>query len=150
MFEPKKRLTFVVDTDAYAGNLERPMALYICGRADDYVQDYLSPYRDLFNQEVGASTFENLIEWRLVDPGDDGFHRAPMDIYPTPGTKWEYNSVGIFLSREPTAEELKLLTTRAKNFSALPPITKWSNHRPKILGCRLLLEETVLKSRDVG
>lgn len=144
------RWSFVVDTDMYAGNFERELGGYVVGQVDDYGDHRAGPYIELYEKECPTNPFENLVEWRVYDPGDDGIMRVPANISPTPGTKGgAYNSVSIHLGKKPTSKQLRLLVERAKAFPSLPRLKKWDS-RPTILRCRLVLEETVETSEDVG
>lgn len=160
------RWTFVVDTDSYAGNFEREMSSYVVGRCDEYGDHRGGPYQEMFRKDFGKDPFDDLVDYRVNDPGDDGIMRAPMDLAPTPGygndghgkhSKLKagqkpkhpaYQSVAIFLRRRPTAKELRVLAERARAFEKIPPIKEW-DHRPKVLGCRLVGETVSLTSEDV-
>lgn len=164
--EPK--WTFVVDTDSYAGNFERELACYVVGQCDDHGEHRGGPYREMYERDFkGKDPFEDLVEHRINDPGDDGIMRAPMDLAPTPGYENDghgnhrpiasgkkpkhpaYNSVAIFLSRKPKDKELKILVARAKAFADLPKTKQWDS-RPKILGIRLVEERTEIVSHPVA
>jgi hypothetical protein len=171
--DSEPRWAFVVDTDSYAGNFERQLCGYVVGRCDEHGDHQAGPYIAMYKKDFhihGNSgeedPFEDLVTLRLVDPGDDGFDRAPMDLAPTPGYSNDgtggvsklkqgvmpknpaYNSVAIFLSRKPTDVELRVLAERTKKFSSLPPLKPW-DHRPKLLGCRLVEERTEIIFHDV-
>lgn len=154
--------SFVVDTDAYAGNFERELTAYVIGQADEYAA--VDEYLEMFTDECSMD-FEELSDTRISDPGDDGIMRAPNDLAPTPG--WSnnghgkhykvdsahpfkypaYQSVAIFLSRKPTDEELSELIKRAVSFFQLP--TKRGTTPPKVLGCRLVAEKLELVSTNL-
>jgi len=168
--EPK--WTFVIDTDSYAGNFEREMSSFIVGRCDEHGDHRGGPYQKMYKTDfkIGDSgtedPFEELVEDRVDDHGDDAIGRAPMALAPTPGysndghgavTELEpgekakyaaYNSVAIFLSRKPTDNELQILVERAKKFEMLAPIKKYEE-RPKILGFRLVEERTEIVSHEI-
>lgn len=163
--EPK--WSFVVDTEDYAGNFERELTCYVVGRCDAYGEHSGGGYREMFAKDFeGKDPFEDLVEDRINDPGDDGIMRAPMDVAPTPGyendgagnhrpiaagakPKWPaFNSVAIFLSRKPTGEELSILVRRAQAFGRLPKVKAW-DVRPKITGCRLVEERVEIVSHKV-
>ena len=157
---------FVVDTDSYAGNFERELASYVVGQCDEYGDHRGGPYRELYEKECPKDPFDDLVDQRVCDPGDDGIHRAPMDLAPTPGysndgrgkvTKLRpgqklkhgaFNSVAIFLRRKPTESELALLVKRARAFEHLPKQREY-DERPKILACRLVEERVSLTSTVV-
>ena len=166
------RWAFVVDTDSYAGNFERELSSFVVGRCDEGGDHVGGPYQEMYKKDfrlMDAGTedpFEDLSETRVDDHGDDAIGRAPMALAPTPGYSNDghgnisevgpgedpkyaaYNSVAIFLSREPSDGELALLAERAMKFATLPPIKDW-DHRPKILGFRLVAERTEITSRDL-
>src|SRR5512135_82994 len=162
----KSEYVFVVDTDSYAGNFERELSSFVVGRCDEFGDHRGNPYKELYTKELPADPFDGLIGSRVCDPGDDGIHRAPMDLAPTPGysndgrgnvkklkpgQKLKYgafNSVAIFLRRKPTKAELSLLVKRARAFETLPKTKEWEA-RPKILGCRLVEERLLLVSTDL-
>jgi hypothetical protein len=72
---------FVIDTDAYAGNFERPLCAYItgqvgeCGVGEEYAKMFRKkhPTKDIIFEGLVASV-----------PDEHGCHR-PASIYPTPG-----------------------------------------------------------------
>jgi hypothetical protein len=170
------RWAFVVDMDSYAGNFERELSSFVVGRCDEHGDHRGGPYREMFEKEVRGrgvrghfereDPFEDLVTTRVDDHGDDAVCRAPMGLAPTPGYSNDgmgnvsklkpgkepkhaaYNSVAIFLSRKPTDAELRTLVERSKRFTALPPIKPW-DHRPKLLGCRLVEERTEIVSHDL-
>lgn len=118
----RTEITFVVDTDEYAGNFGREMAVFVTG----------VPY-DMDGQFGESPYFKDLIECRHIDE-DDYDHHAVYTTVPTPGWTNDgmgketrlrpgevmkhpaHHSVGIFLSRRPTSEEVALLKKRATDF----------------------------------
>lgn len=165
----KPRWSFVVDTDQYAGNFERQLCAYVIGTVDEYGESQAEFYLDSFESAMGymgLAALKELSDCRVADPGDDGICLAPMDLAPTPdrynegkgehylaplGIAYQepaYHSVAIFLQREPTQDEITILTQRAKEFELLPKIKDWDS-RPKILGCRLVSETVLLDVRQV-
>jgi len=170
---PGPRWSFVVDTDSYAGNFERELSSFVVGRCDEHGDHRGGLYKAMYEEDFrihGNSgeedPFEDLVTTRVDDHGDDAICRAPMALAPTPGysndgrgnvTKLKpgakpkhaaYNSVAIFLDRKPTDAELGILVERAKRFADLPPIKPW-DHRPKILGMRLVEERMEIVSHDL-
>lgn len=161
--EETEHWAFVADFAQYTGGIERPFAAWLIGEADEYANE--DDLIELFNKEFPKdSPVNGLIASRICDPGDDGYHRAPMDLAPTPGRvnngmgkcqnapkvpKKTYfpafESVAIFLDRRPTAKELRFLTERAMRFH-LVPTTKKFDERPQVLRCRLVREVTRLES----
>lgn len=156
--------SFVVDTDAYAGNFERELCGYVTGCSEDGEDHHGAPYRDMFMADYPEGhPFEDFLKKRLTDPGDDGYGRTYQDLAPTPGwgnfgqgdhKKLEafetaphpaFQSVAIFLRERPPDEVLSILTQRAYAFPKLPKRYNWDS-RPTILGCRLVSERVVLES----
>lgn len=90
----RKWLAFVVDTDTYAGNFERPMLAYVTGVKQDNFHDCdektADQVTDEFPEDVRAF-FENNIGWGL-DDGDDVPMIARCVIVPTPG--WFNHGMG--------------------------------------------------------
>ncbi len=145
--ESKPRWSFVIDTNAYAGNFEREMGGYIVGQVDEYGGHRAGSYIELYQQECPDDPFESIVEWRLYDPGDDGFMRRPASIFKSPNG--DYNSVVIYLNKRPSKKLLGLLVERTIAYSKLPEMMKFFSHRPKILGCRLVQERIVVESEEV-
>ena len=99
-----KKITFVIDTDSYAGHFGREMAEFITG----------IPY-EIGGQYGTSPHLGELIEWRHIEE-DNYYHDAVYRIVITPKYS-QYNSVGIFLSRRPTSAEVAILKARAERFS---------------------------------
>ncbi len=143
---------FIIDTDSYSGNFERAMCGYLTGiqnestsRTDKYVEAY--------KEEMGiVETYEHN-EHILFMPGE--FGESPVEPFPTPGffndghgthypenTEYDgdkypaYQSVGIFMDRKPTNEEIEILKERANKFKLLEDDR--SDETPKVLGFRLI------------
>jgi hypothetical protein len=132
---PEDYYVFIIDTDSYSGNFEREMCAYLTGMVDN--SDVGREYTELYEQETGKDPYE-VNEHILFMPGEYG--ERPCTIMPTPG-KWpDYQSVGIFMSRKPTEEEIKILKERANKFQLLEDYKK--NETPKILGFRLIQMKT--------
>lgn len=149
--------SFVIDTNAYAGNFERELSAYVIGRCDDFGEgmDPVQPYINLYRTECGK-LLEDLVDCRVNDPGDDGLCRAPMDLAPTPGQKKHtFNSVAIFMKHKPSKKQLALLVERAMKFPSLPPLSfndkgDLSRHLSlNVIGCRLVEEYTRIVSHKV-
>lgn len=154
------RWAFVIDTHEYAGNFERELCAYVVGRVDEHGEHHARSELEAFRRDYpNNNPFEDLVESRLVDPGDDGYHRSPCEAAPTPGrgndgsgdcydatperpAKWPaFESVAIFLSREPTAEEVATMKARALAHRDLPKRREW-DPRPTVLGFRIVREVT--------
>jgi hypothetical protein len=152
----------VADFPTYTGGVERPFCAWVVGQTDEYANE--PEVLALFEKDYPRKNpFEDLIDIRLCDPGDDGYFRSPCDIAPTPGRvnngngvcadigsakakKWKtrypaFESVAIFLTRKPTEEEFKLLLDRANRFHEVPKKHEWDS-RPQVLRCRLVREVT--------
>jgi len=170
-----QQLSLLIDTDSYAGNFERPMFYYITGMSDrPYEEPTWFEYADLHEEAQAAAVaagidFEDLLEARPHEH-DGMYWDAFVEIAPTPGylnngsglcykdtpvnSKKRkslfpaYQSVKIFLSREPTKKELKYMKERALGFCGLPKKCTW-DQRPLILGFRVETELTTITSRSV-
>jgi hypothetical protein len=161
--------SFVVDTDQYAGNFERELGAYVIGAVDDHGDESVAHYLEKFDGATPPSKkLTQLSDMRIADPGDDGIHRSPVDLAPTPGWSNDghgnayrvkgngkyrfkypsYQSVAIFLVRKPIEEETALLTKRAQEFEHLTRRKAWGS-QPKILGCRLVEEHVLLNTHQV-
>jgi hypothetical protein len=169
------RWFFVVDTDSYAGNFERELCGFVCGRFDEAGEHCGGHFKKLYLKDHPDDPFKRLIGSIVDDPGDDGIHRSPMSLAPTPGwindghgehlkldeaktkirkatlkrTYPAYQSVAICLQRKPTDAELKLLHKRAMMFEKAPPNPKFVRSVPHVTGCRLIEEVTTLNETAV-
>lgn len=154
---PENYYVFIIDTDSYSGNFERPMCAYLTGVTSEC--DRHEEYVELYKQEMGIEEVYEHNEHILFIPGE--FGETPVSIYPTPGwfndghgnhykddenkeysgNKYPlYQSVGIFMDRKPTDEEIKVLKKRANKFQLLKDYNK--DKTPKILGFRLIQMKT--------
>ena len=130
---------FIIDTDSYSGNFERAMCGYLTGiqnestsRTDKYVEAY--------KKEMNIAEPYEHNEHIIFMPG--GYGESPVEAFPTPGVFREHNgdkypayqSVGIFMDRKPTDEEIKILKERANKFQLLDD----SDETIKVLGFRLI------------
>lgn len=123
---------FIVDTDQYSGNFERPMCAYMTGRTGECGVG--SDEAEIFAKEMDVSVevYEEEHPFHFVTSvaDDHGCYR-PASIWPTPG--WindgmgkfiksdeegfpAYKSVAIFMERKPTPEEVELLKDRAEAY----------------------------------
>jgi len=151
-------LSLVIDTNTYAGNIEREMLAACTGVVDEYA--------NVEAEERGAAydgpDLEDLVSSIVYDPGDDGIHRTRATIYPTPG--WSqgprsgepyrvtekrpfkhpaYLSVRIPLADEPSDVILDGIKQRAHAFAAS------SDPAFRVTGFRLIRERVTTQSRDV-
>ena len=198
--KPAQTYIFVIDTEQYAGNFERPMCAYITGRTGDCgVGDEEA---EVFNKEMNVDEYalDNEIHpfQFVIGRADEHGCSRPVTIYPTPtwfnnglggefrdgqesealihyreqclkeserlyvGDKaaWEqkaknaklqkhpsYQSVAIFMERQPTVDEWRILEERAGKFPAYWLATKpsYSSEEERLItitGFRLILEDT--------
>jgi len=176
--EPRSEYTLAIDTDSYSGNFERELFSFIFGIPDtpDGGTRDLSHYANAAKEAGVAKRLRKdyeyeLLDVRLNDPGDDGYHRAYVTICPTPGffndgngTHYEdteenrkkvgakrhpaFQSVAIFLNEMPRNKELDYIRERAQAFQSFPKRHDWDG-RPKILGYRILVAKTTWEAREV-
>lgn len=129
-------LSLVVDTDTYAGNLERELCAASTGQHDE-----TSTAAEELAAAYDGPDLSELIGGR---PDRHGCYRR-CTIYPTPGAGGEYRSARIYLNEEPTPEVLDGIKRRAL---ALAERGHGEWLRPfKVLGFRLIREHTVTQSR---
>jgi hypothetical protein len=177
--EPRTEYTLAIDTDSYSGNFERELFSFIFGipdTPDGGTRDlslYAKEAKDAGVSKRLRKDFQyELLDVRLNDPGDDGYHRAYVTICPTPGffndekgTHYEdteenrkkvgakrhpaFQSVAIFLNQLPNDKELAFIKERMKAFQTFPSKHSWET-RPKILGLRILTATTTWSARDLG
>ncbi len=98
---------FVIKTNAYAGNFERPMCGFITGKTGDC--------------EVGDEEAEL---FRKAHPGDDEFDDLVIDFpdehgcyRPVTVLGYESKDVAIFLGTHPTVDQLVFMRDRARQFA---------------------------------
>jgi len=161
--KPSKMWIFTVDTDEYAGNFEREMVAYMTGRYGECCVGSTEAAR--FNVEMNR---DDVIDPWVEDDHPFAFVRSmpdekgccrPVTIGPTPQGRLTdlvmkrrgrpLNSVGIFMERPPTKNEIELLKERAQAFSEY-----WAEKcslRKKILiqGFRLLTTEVVVTEEAI-
>jgi len=142
MYQPiNHEYVLCIDTDAYAGNFERPMTAFITGVIGECGVGLEAMH--YFFERVEEDGYEEEARWfdEFVTQESDnhGTHR-PCSIYLTPGTK-AYNSVGIFLSKFPSKVIFDFIKKKAIEFVPWwAPQNEW--HYPfKILKIRLIKEE---------
>jgi len=183
--DPRTEYTLAIDTDAYAGNFERALFGFItglCHNPDEKPRGLEEPDIKAGQLALGLDPARldsfpddhplyQLLDVRISDPGDDGYHRSYIDIVPTPGYwndghgnhypdtvkpkrkgklyqghPWPaYYSIGLYLRRPPTAEELELIKGRALLWAASPPARE-GQKKPTITGFRLLCATTTTMS----
>jgi len=124
-----KQYILVIDTDSYAGNFEREMTAYCTGEVGECGVG--EEEAEIFQEETGEN-FSAKIESRPDE--EDGCQR-PCEIWKNGAGP--YNSVAIFFSRKPSKKDVLFIKSRADKYGELNKI--------KILGIRLLMEETVIK-----
>lgn len=171
----REQLTLAIDTDTYSGNFERELFAFVFGVADtpdggtrDLSYYYMPAYEEA--KRAGLRDLaHSILDVRMNEPGDDGYHPSYVTICPTPGffndgdgVHYEdtennrktvvedkrhpaFQSVAIFLQRYPDAKELAFIKERVQLFAQFPKKHDW-DHRPKILGLRLLRAKTTWSS----
>lgn len=192
----RTELTLAIDTDSYSGNFERELFSFVTGMSDSPGDEPIAREEARMGREAlgldpddkyADNPFDDLLDIRIDDPGDDGYHRRYITILPTPGffnvhgTHYKegytgeferdsrycdlckkappkadhpsypaFQSVGFFLQREPTPEEVKLIKERTLLWAASkPPKTRPWVTRPAILGFRLLKAAITWSSSDL-
>lgn len=136
-------LSLVIDTDTYAGNIEREMLAACTG-----IQGELSSY----TAERLAETYDGPDLWDLVgyvtDVDADVSRRVRSIAYPAPS----YRSVRIPLRCEPAADVLDGIKRRALAFAASGVIEADGSATIapfRVTGFRLIRERVTTQSRDV-
>ena len=150
-------LSLVIDTDTYAGNIEREMLAACTGVTGEYATRKARRLADAYD----GPDCEDLVSSIVYDPGDDGIHRARVTIYPTPGwtntgsgnhvlvsetqpfTWPAYMSVRIPLRSDLDAPTLDGIKQRAHAFAAS------SAPAFRVTGFRMIRERITTQSRDV-
>lgn len=147
---------FVIDTDSYAGNFERPLTAYCTGCTGDCGVG--EGQAELFEQEEGEDVLYEADEFIGSEPDDRGCHR-PCVIYPTPGwtndgkgnyekaknVKYPaYLSVAIHMTEKPPEVWIERIKRRANIFAANPNLgyrDGWDLEKPfTITGYRWITE----------
>ncbi len=151
------KFLFVIDTDRYSGNFEREMCAFVtgqigeCGVGEEMANAYESAVED-------GPDMDNLVAQEMDEHGC----ARPATIWPTPGW-WNdgvgahfrdgegpeckekypaYQSVGIWLERKPSKEEMEFIKTRARSFLTLEKEDR--QDRPTtISGFRLVVQTTI-------
>ena len=136
-------LSLVIDTDTYAGNLEREM-LAACtgiqGEFSSYIAECLAEAYD------GPDLFDLVAGITDIDAGVAYYVRSIA--YPAP----EYRSVRIPLRCEPAADVLDGIKRRALAFAASGVVSPDGDIdvRPfRVTGFRMIRERVTTQSRDV-
>lgn len=150
---------FVIDTDEYAGNFERPLVAYMTGQIGECEvgEECVGRYKDQVTEKQTKQ------DDRLVRsaPDDHGCHR-PASIYPNPlwwndgrgnhyehakrpapGRHWPaYYSVAVWLNGQPPADVLARWFARARTFAQDPQACGCHEFVPKfnVTGARLVAQ----------
>ena len=103
---------FVIRTNSYTGNFEREITGYSTGVDDGTHGDEEAA---VFYNEVDREIGESLASKVYFASGDSSYERC-CSIWSYQG--FEYNDVAIFFHEIPTAEELNLISSRAKKYGA--------------------------------
>jgi hypothetical protein len=147
-----KYYAFVIDTDSYAGNFERQLALYITGVEVEYMHGGMEWLTELAAKEVDElpkEVIEDVFGRSEFGPFDDQLHDVVNDtgahtyveIFESPGSHSNYNSVAIYLDEQPDQKLVKLMKQRAKAFLSIKKPKGDDGSEPekfKILGFRVL------------
>ncbi len=156
---------FVVDTDKYAGNFERPMCAYMTGCVGDCEvgQDKAEEFVEDIQDDRIASEFD---EGVLQVADEHGCYR-PVSIWPTPGWgnngmgkhaqldgendkvyHWPaYMSVAIFFQERPSTELIDLMKKRAAEYVELYKKEKFGE-KIKISGFRLIKHDVKVEESE--
>lgn len=128
---------FVVDTDQYSGNFERPMVAFMTGAVGEC--EVGNTEQELFEEN---GEFVELADKTSSQPDEDGCYR-PAAIWTTPGRYNDgngkhydgepkergrfpaYESVAVFFDERPTAEEIEFMKRRAAQF-----VQYWHDEAP--------------------
>lgn len=143
---------FIVDTDEYAGNCERPMVAWMTGAVGDCEVGHVEAERA---RADGVNLDESLI-W-LTD--DHGCAR-PATIWPTPGWSNDghgvhkkgpgkfpaYQSVACAFRDRPDDATVAMLAERAASYAA---VARKFNEPGNILRCRLVHYVVTRKEAEV-
>tara|TARA_Y100000310_G_scaffold56232_1_gene51647 strand:+ start:49474 stop:49926 length:453 start_codon:yes stop_codon:yes gene_type:complete len=148
-----KKYIFAIDTDKYAGNFEREMCAYATGQLG--ICEVGKEMQKLFIQEEDDPAYdESLIFEGIIENRADGNGAMrPCSIGVTPNLKKPVcNSVEIYFHKKPTEEQIEMLKRRCTKFATDKSIPKkWPSQEypDKILGFRLITEETTLTEEKV-
>jgi hypothetical protein len=124
---------FIIDTDTYAGNFERPLCAHITGQVGECgVGGEQAAKARLEIQEDVLAWFDDLV---ISMPDDHGCHR-PASIWRSPDGP--YNSVAIFLEAKPPDEIFDLMCERAHTYTP-------SHHQFDVIGNILAIRLIQLK-----
>lgn len=163
---------FVIDTNGFAGNFHRALFSYVTGKVDTPDEDPPHPGElkagmralklDPDREFQPNPFFDNLLETQVVETGDD-LKRRYCTVLTTPGMylvggeivsaqslpsgspepqHTAYASVGFFLKRPPTPEEVAYMKER---------VEKWQEKTPDILvvGYRLVWSQTAWNESSI-
>ncbi len=169
-----KNVLLIIDTNLYTGNFEREMCAHITGEIGECMvgEDYIADVDDIAEElDMPVEKVSEIMQWMqdfVVQRYDEGCYR-PCEIYPTEGRsnngngrhydvtpeqpfKWPaYESVAIYLSKEPTKEIFDFIVARAKSFKY--PAWKKSESNPEleVKGIHILVEERVVNvTKTIG
>ncbi len=138
---------FVVDTNSYAGNFERKLCVHLTGWCDQEKN---------FGFKEKSGVKDEIVSW--IDdniamlPGGDGdaVWDSPYQLRITPLSAprnyrgGQFNSVGIHFHERPPGFIIDFLKERAWEFAPT-----YTGDKLKILGFRLVTEETIEHSEDI-
>jgi len=156
---------FIIDTDTYAGNFERPMCAYVTGQIGEC--NVGKEQAELAKKEI-PEVVEQLEELIEHVPDEHGCHR-PVSIFPNPrygndgdGSHalltdenreqfpWPaYNSVAIFFNSLPDSGLLDVMKERARDIVKNEEGSKGVESKVEIEGFRLLEQYTTYKELNI-
>lgn len=170
----KAPFLFVIDTDTYSGNFERPLCGYITGRYGDC--EVGKSEAELFMEESCDSVDLDVVVEPYNNVGymaDEHGTQRPVTIFPTPGrwndgsgghfdivpgedhgTMWPaYESVAICFETKPTDDQIKSMKARSQDFCKMYASQQMQRYNQKvnitIKGFRLLQQELTLKVTEI-
>lgn len=130
--------SLMIDTDTYAGNIERATCAACTGVLDDSCFDAVEVVKS-----YDGPNLEDLVGGR----NDEHGNWRPAQCWPTPGTNGKHNTVRIHLNKFPDAKTLDGIKRRALAFAA----SSGEFREPfRIIGFRLIRERITTQSRDIG
>lgn len=134
---------FIIDTDTYAGNFERPLCAHITGKVGECgVGGEQAANAVLGIPEDMWAWFDDLV---IPMPDDHGCRR-PTSIWRSPDG--QYNSVAIFLGAKPPKKIFELMCERAYTYT---PSHHQFDEMGNILAIRLIrlkLVEAQVRKRE--
>lgn len=163
IFRPGVNYVLVIDTDTYAGNIERELAAYAVG-VHDRDRGHGSSELEIFEEDAESDpVLQGLIGIQVMQKHEE-YDEVSNTIWPTPGRLNNgvgvhfdddgkslgypaYESVAMFTSRLLTEIELAAVTKRAVEFGN--DYTEDFTHKPRPFKIRNVRQLTVGVQRTV-